>query len=52
MDGQRVNIPVLGYYRLTEGVTKKGSGSRDWLFSCKGVGGAGRQIRSVINTEN
>ena len=48
VDGQQVNIPVLGTKRLTEGVTEKGSGSGDWLFPCKGVGGAGRQIRRRI----
>ena len=48
VDGHQVNIPELGMYRLTEGVTEKGSTSRDWLFWCKVVGGLGRQIRWAI----
>ena len=31
VDGHQVNIPVLGMYRLTEGVTEKGNTSTDWL---------------------
>ena len=48
VDGHQVNIPELGIYRLTEGVTKKGSTSTDWLLWCKVVGGVGRQIRWPI----
>ena len=48
VDGQQVNIPVLGVYRLTEGVTEKDSVARDWLFWFKYVGGRHRQIRAVI----
>ena len=42
VDGHQVNIPELCIYRLTEGVTEKGSTSRDWLFWSKVVGGVGR----------
>ncbi len=50
VDGHQVNIPELGIYRLTEGVTEKGSTSTDWLLWCKVVGGIGRQIRWSIQT--
>ena len=48
VDGHQVNIPELSIYRLTEGVTKKGSTSTDWLLWCKVVGGVDRQIRWPI----
>ncbi len=51
VDGQRVNIPVLGYFRLTEGVTEKGSEATDWLLWFKRVDGSGRQIRRIVNIE-
>ena len=51
VDGQQVNIPVLGIYRLTEGVTEKDSMAGDWLFRFKCVGGWHRKIRAVVNTE-
>ena len=50
--GRIGNRAVLGMYRLTEGVTEKGSTSRDWLFWCKVVGWVGRQIRWPVKTEN
>ena len=51
VDGEQVNIPVLSDIRLTEGVTEKDSGSRDWLFWSKQVGGGFRQIRNPVNAE-
>ena len=48
VDGHQVNIPELGMFRLTEGVTEKGSTSTDWLLWCKVVGGADRKIRLPI----
>ena len=48
IDGQQVNIPVLGVKRLTEGVTEKDSRSGCWLSRFKQVGGQRRQIRAAI----
>ena len=48
VDGQQVNIPVLSCYRLTDGVTEKGSGARCWISWFKHVGGSPRQIRDFI----
>jgi hypothetical protein len=48
VDGRQVNIPVLGIYRLTNGVTKGDSVATDWKWWFKYVGGELRQIRAPI----
>ena len=51
VDGQQVNIPVLGRNHLTDGATEKDSRANCWNSWFKRVGGDLWQIRDLINTE-